>query len=72
MPAKANVISQANRFCSEIVSLNNTLGGSVAPGTSGAELFISFAGNDFNGFTYSQLYNLAKTLGTSSDCRRMY
>ena len=77
VPAKANILSKtianANKFCSSVVHLNNTLKQSAAPGSSGAKAFLAYVGhNNFNGFTYSELYNVSKKLGTSSDCRRMY
>ena len=73
MPAKANVIANANKFCSSVVNLNNVLKTSAAPGSSGAKAFLAYVGhNNFNGYTYRDLYNISKKIGTSSDCRRMY
>ena len=36
-------------------------------------MLIAYTGhNNFSGYTYGELYNIAKKIGTSSDCRRMY
>ena len=73
IPAKANIVSNANNFCKHVVELNRVLGSSAAPGSTGAQMLIAYTGhNNFSGYTYGQLYNIAKKLGTSSDCRRMY
>ena len=73
IPAKANVIANANQFCSAVVNLNRVLKTSAAPGSSGAKAFLAYTGhNNFSGYTYGQLYNIAKKIGTSSNCRRMY
>ena len=73
MPANANkAVRSANKFCSSLVEMNRTLGMSVAPGSTGAQMFIAYAGNDFNGFSYADLYRMSKQLGTSPDCRRVY
>ena len=72
-PANANnAVRSANKFCSSLVELNQTLGMSVAPGTTGAQMFIAYAGNNFNGFSYAELYRMSKQIGTSPDCRRAY
>lgn len=73
MPAKANIVNNANNFCKHVVELNRILGSSAAPGSTGEQMLIAYTGhNNFSGYTYGQLYNIAKKLGTSSDCRRMY
>ena len=73
MPANANsAVRSANKFCSSLVEMNRTLGMSVAPGSTGAQMFIAYAGNNFNGFTYAELYRISKKIGTSSDCYRVY
>ena len=72
-PASANkAVRAANNFCDNLVEMNKTLGMSVAPGSTGAQMFIAYAGNDFNGFSYADLYRMSKTIGTSSSCNRVY
>ena len=71
-PAFANsAIRAANKFCDNLVEMNQLLGESVAPGSAGAQLFINYAGNDFNGFSYADLYGMSKAIGTNPSCNRV-
>ena len=72
-PAKANQVSQANRFCKAVAGMNKEMNQSVAPGSAAAQVLIAYnGGDDFSGYTYGQLYRLAKRIGTSRDCYLMY
>ena len=68
-PAQANLVSNANDFCRAGYKLNKAIGQSVAPGTvTGLHL----SKKTYNGYSYATLWNVAKDIGTDSDCRRLY
>ena len=67
LPAKANM-SSINSFCSSVLELSKTAG-SAAPGSAAGQIM---SRKDYNGYTYTQLWNVAKSVGTSPDCKRMY
>lgn len=69
MPAKADATAAINKFCTALVELNKTSMSSAAPGTA---LGGVLSKKDYNGFTYTQLWVVAKSQGTSQACRQMY
>ena len=69
MPAQANIVANANEMCRMIAKFNRKHGMAMAPGTAGSTIL---ANQKYSGYSYSQLWNMAKKLGTAGECRRMY
>ena len=69
VPARADLVNKANQLCKAVYELNQTAQQSVAPGTTIGNIL---AKKTYNGYSYSSLWSLAKEVGTSSDCKKMY